>query len=150
SFPPATSWVAAVGGVLGWTALALAVAGGLVADRARRGADAVAVAGLGAVVLLACDLAGVGPAWAFRTLTFGWAGCALAGAAWAGRSERSDLDRWVGLAAGLAVALALKGAVFHGDHRPSAAAIALASLAGGWLALRRRRDDVAVVSALGV
>src|SRR5204862_3535463 len=119
-----------VGLVLGWTALALAAAGGVVADRARR-ADTFAFAGLGAVVLLACDLAGVGPAWAFRTLTFGWAGCALVGAAWAGRSERSGFDRWVGIAAVLAAALALKAAAFHGDHRPSAAAIALASLAGG-------------------
>jgi len=66
------------------------------------------------------------------------------------RAERSGLDRWVGPRLQAGGGPRLKAAVFRTattgpspPHRSSQPSL-------GWLALRRRRDDVAVVSRFGV
>lgn len=162
------SWLAAVGGPLGWIALLSCL--GAIAYRsvqARRSVDPnfVALAGMTAVGLLSCTFFSLWPEWGFRSLMLGWAGYAVvvAAAAWWIASPRTAPNAggrpqsaacvaatWVRLAGLSAVVLALWGSLKYDERLWAAGAIALASLAAATMAAWLRREGWALAAALGV
>jgi hypothetical protein len=155
-FPLPTPWTDVAGRWPGWLALGLALAAGALPSRAagaRTPAAVFGLGGLGLVALLACDMAGWGPGWGYRTLLFGGPACAVLAAGRVGRRPvrwPEDFAPWVGVSALLTAALAWNAAVAHAERLPGAVAVGAASAAAGWVGLRRRRDDWVFVAGLGV
>ena len=150
TYPVVPGWIVIVAGVWGWVSLTLTVGAGLLPQllsRRNRSTDAMALSVLGIFVLIACGIAVGVPAWGYRTLMLGMAAVAVA-AAWGARHSEA-FDRWVAIASGLAVALALKATLLHGDSLAAVSALAAASVAGLWLSLRRERPDWACVAGVG-
>ena len=143
------AWITAAASGWGWAALALTAGAGLLRSNLagrRFSPDSMAFCLLGVAVLIAGTIAENFPAWGFRTLLCGTAACALV-AAWLARSS-SAFDRWGGLAGGLAVALAMKATLIHGDSLAAIPALAAVSVAGLWLAIRRERPEWAAIASL--
>src|SRR5262249_45638881 len=129
---PAPVWTSEAGSLLGWLALALTVAASAMYSRGHERAaipTAVGVVGLGLIVMLACTVERLAPGNGYRTLMFGLAGMALAGALTLARLEwprgrrviaaTEDRTREIVLIclAGLpALALAVKAAWGHRDQ----------------------------------
>jgi hypothetical protein len=161
----APAWVLEVGSVLGWLALALAALAGFLRRWPNRvGFSSHTFCGLvlAELVLLACTLERLGPAWGYRTLLLGCGAGALALSLGAWSLEgRTRLEKrfqmpsptamfWVRVAGALVLFLAVKAAVWHQDHLWAAAALALVSLAGAVQAVWHRREDWAFLAGLGV
>jgi hypothetical protein len=161
----APAWLIEVGSPLGWLALALVIVAAYLRDfPVRKGipSQAIGVAVLAGLGVLACTLEGLGAGWGYRALMVGCGGWALAVSlgAW-GIAKRLPLGQepeapdaiaslWVRITGFLVLFMGLKAAVWHNDHLWAAAAIALASMAGAALAVWHRREDWAFVAGLGV
>ncbi len=151
TYPEASIGVTAVASSWGWAALILTIGAGWLGSsftRRKVSPDVLALSLLGIVALVAAGIASTASDWAFRTLMYGAAGFALAASLAARRLEA--FDRWVAIAGGVAIVLAAKATLVHGDSLAAVPAFAIASGAGLWLSFRRERADWACLAGVSV